>query len=81
MPAKSGFDMSLSMNFSGERPGRFSHSGTYPASGAIRSGGSMVLESSVEETFVVREENPRTEGVAKARAAIDSFILYIIVVF
>ena len=75
MPAKSGLDMSLFMNSSGERPGRFSHSGTYPASGAIRSGGSIVLERAVEETFLVCEENPRTEGVAKARAAIDSFIL------
>jgi len=77
MPERSGFDISLAMNFSGERPGRSSHSGTNPASGAVRSGGSIVLPSAEEKTFVVCVENPRTAGAedAKARAASESLMM------
>ena len=80
MPAKSGFDMSLAMNCSGERPGRFSHSGTYPASGATRFGGSIVLLRAEEDALVETDVNPRAAGadVAKAIAARESFILCIL---
>lgn len=44
MPLRSGLDMSDAMNSSGERPGRFSHSGTRPAEGAVRSGGDWRVE-------------------------------------
>ena len=39
IPLRSGLDMSLFMNSSGDRPGRFSHSGTHPAPGGSRVGG------------------------------------------
>jgi len=44
MPLRSALDMSDAMNSSGERPGRFSHSGTWPAEGAVRSGGDWRVE-------------------------------------
>ena len=46
IPLRSGLLISDAIYSSGARPGRFSHSGTYPASGAIRSGdvdGSIVV--------------------------------------
>lgn len=53
IPLRSGLLISLDINFFGGRPDRSSQSGTYPASGAIRSGGSAVLLNEVVTSRVL----------------------------
>jgi hypothetical protein len=83
IPLRSGLLISVAINLSGVRPARSSQSGTYPASGANRSGGSAVLLNFefvvvvVVRSFV--EEKPKTAmGLAidaNANAAIESLMI------
>lgn len=83
--------MSLAMNSPGARPGRSSHSGTHPASGASRLGGEEVSGSMVEAdrdvvadwiredvaTFELKNPNAVGAATIKERAANEYLIVAI----
>ena len=62
------------MNSSGLNPGLSSHSGMYPASGAKRSGGSMV-DLRVSETVPLLGEGENADAVVRRYADRVSFIV------
>jgi hypothetical protein len=64
MPAASGLLISLLMNSDSGKPGRFSHSGSHPAAGAVRSGGEAVEKRA--------EDDDDTDLVEGANAAADA---------
>ena len=68
MPLRSGLDMSLCKNSSGDFPGRSSHSGTHPAPGASRWGGSTVVALNANDD---EEEEVGFEKGVKAAAEED----------
>jgi hypothetical protein len=77
MSSRLGFCMSLFMNSSGVSRGLlslFSHSGTHPAPGASRTGGSVVVDSPCSlSTVVAARAEPQEgccEGGANANAAV-----------
>ena len=62
------------MNSSGLKPDLSSHSGTYPASGAVRSGGSAV-DLRFTEKGAVLDMGAKAAAVAITDAAVISFIV------
>lgn len=82
IPERSGLDMSDFMNCSGVRPGRSSHSGMEPASGAVRSGGERVDERRDDDdapcwTVVIGAKDETDVKVARSVVAVKSFIVVV----
>ena len=82
IPLKSGLLISLFINSSGVKPSRPSHSGTYPASGATRSGVVVDEEvsgfSMVENRLDVRRDE---EGGANAVQVLASSVAIMVIIF
>jgi len=80
IPLKSGLLISLLTNSSGDNPVRPSHSGTHPASGAIRSGGDEMVDDASCVTMELDEgvKNADADDAKSSRAAVAADVIFMI---